>query len=353
MRRVLLILMVIQASLMFGAQFEKVSEAKENPMHMGLYDLDDIQKLDDNGKVGALVIVNCGLEDVFFQSLYGKIYQTGRSGQYRIVLRERTQYFVIQKEGFANHKYMFPTPLKSGTVYEMTVDEKNKEADTITLVISSNQDNASVYVKEELVGQTENRFFTIDLPLGNNDIELRKSGYKSKKITHNLSPENNKVELNLEVALPTPVTITTEPAGAIVYIDNVLFGTSPKSSFFAEGSYPIRIEKESYATIDEEISISDPETKKNYKLKDIRATLTIKTNPQATVTLNGTSYKGGIKDLKLNPQTINVKVEQEFCETINERFNLERNEVKVVDMFPQDVRATLTIKTNPQATVTL
>ncbi|MBI9030660.1 hypothetical protein JEZ13_01465, partial [bacterium] len=47
MRRVLLILMVMQVSLMFGAQFEIVSELKENPMHMGLFDLDDIHKLDD------------------------------------------------------------------------------------------------------------------------------------------------------------------------------------------------------------------------------------------------------------------------------------------------------------------
>ena len=40
--------MVIQVSVIFGAQFEIVSEAKENPMHIGLYDLDDIHKLDDN-----------------------------------------------------------------------------------------------------------------------------------------------------------------------------------------------------------------------------------------------------------------------------------------------------------------
>ncbi len=351
MRKIMLILMVIQVSLVFGAQFEIVSEAKENLMHMGLHGLDAIHKIDDNGKLGALVLVNCGLDDVFFQNLYGKIYQSNTRGQYKVVLRERTQYFVISKEGFANHKYTFPSPLKSGTVYEMTIDEKNKQADTITLVITSNQDDASVYIKDNLVGKTENKLFTIELPLGVNEIELRKTGYKSKQITHNLSPENNKAEINLGVALPTAVTITTEPEGAIVYIDDVLFGTSPKSSFFHEGTYPIKIDKENYAIITEEITIGESETKKHYKLKDIRASLTIKTNPKSIVSLNGKEYRGGIKDLKLNPQTLEIKVEEDFCEPINERITLAENEIKVLDLFPENISGKITVNTNKQAIV--
>nr|MBI9032650.1 SUMF1/EgtB/PvdO family nonheme iron enzyme [bacterium] len=334
-----------------GAQFEIVSELKENPMHMGLFDLDDIHKLDDNGKVGALVIVNCGLEDVFFQSIYGKIYQTGSSGQYRVVLKERTQYFVIQKQGYGNYKYPFPTPLKSGTVYEMAIDEKSKQPDVITFVITSNEDNASVYANGELLGKTENRVFTADLPIGNNEIEVIKSGYKSKVINHNLSPENNKVVIDLVPSLPTAVTITTEPKGATIYIDNVLFGTSPKSSFFNEGTYPIRIEKESFAIINENITITDPETKKHYELNDIRATLTINSNPEAIITMNGTIYQGEIKELKLLPQMLNIRVEQDFCETINETYNLEAMENKVFSLYPKNLSGTLTVNTHSKAEV--
>ncbi len=353
MHKILLILLLLQVSLIFGAQFDIVSEIEEDPLHMGLMQMADNDKLDNNGELGALLIVNCGIQDLFFKNMVSKISQIDKSGAYWVVMKQRAQYFVLSKEGFANYRYDFPTPLVSGAVYKMTIDELNKQAATVTLVITSNQDKASVYVKGELIGKTENKLLTIDLPLGNNEIEVRKSGFKSKSITHNLSPENNKVEINLQAVLPTAVTITTEPEGASVYIDNVLFGTSPKSSFFDEGTYPIKIEKESYATINEEITIKEPETKKHFKLKDIRATLTIKTNPGATVILNGTSYKGGLKDQKLNPQTINIKVEEEFCETISESYTLKENEVKVFDLYPKDIRATITIKTNSEAIVTL
>ncbi len=351
MHKISLILLLLQVSLIFGAQFDIVSEIEEDPLHMGLMQMADNDKLDNNGELGALVIVNCGIQDLFFKNMVSKISQIDKSGAYWVVMKQRAQYFVLSKEGFANYRYDFPTPLVSGAVYKMTIDELNKQAATVTLVITSNQDKASVYVKGELIGKTENKLLTIDLPLGNNEIEVRKSGFKSKSITHNLSPENNKVEINLQAVLPTAVTITTEPEGASVYIDNVLFGTSPKSSFFDEGTYPIKIEKESYATINEEITIKEPETKKHFKLKDIRATLTIKTNPGATVTLNGTNYKGGLKDQKLNPQTINIKVEEEFCETISESYTLKENEVKVFDLYPKDVSAKLTINTSDNATI--
>jgi hypothetical protein len=129
-------------------------------------------------------------------------------------------------------------------------------------MITSNEKNASVYVKGELLGQIENRIFTANLSLGNQEIELRKAGFKSEIVTREITLENNRIEINLEAALPIPVTITTEPEGATVYIDNVLFGKTPKSSFFSAGTYPIRIEKESYGSINEQITVYEPEIKK-------------------------------------------------------------------------------------------
>jgi len=261
--------------MMFGAQFDIVSEIKEVPMHLGLVNLADIDRLDNRGELGALLIVNCGLEDVFFQNTASKISQIDKSGTYWITFQQRAQYILISKQGFANYKYNFPTPLASGTVYTMTIDEKNKLPNEATLVITSNENDASVYVQEKLLGKTANKMFIVDLPLGENQIELRKSGFTTKKAIHNVSADNNQLEINLDPALPTAVTITTEPEGATIYIDNVLFGVSPKSSFFDAGTYPIRIEKVSYETINEEIAITDSETIQNYKMKDIRATLTI------------------------------------------------------------------------------
>ncbi|MDP8211053.1 MAG: SUMF1/EgtB/PvdO family nonheme iron enzyme, partial [Candidatus Stygibacter australis] len=125
----------------------------------------------------------------------------------------------------------------------------------------------------------------------------------------------------------------------------------PLESFYDAGTYAIRIEKENYETINEQITISEPETAKHYKMTDIRATLTVKTHKNATVKFNGDDYKGGIDNLLMLPQTISFKIEQEFCETIEETYTLTKGEEKVFELFPEDISASLTIKTNPEATV--
>ncbi|MDP8210045.1 MAG: formylglycine-generating enzyme family protein, partial [Candidatus Stygibacter australis] len=148
------------------------------------------------------------------------------------------------------------------------------------------------------------------------------------------------------------VKITSDPAGAIVTIDsNMKLGVTPLESFYDAGTYAIRIEKENYETINEQITISEPETTKNYKMTDIRATLTVTTHKNATVTFNGVDYKGGIDKLLMLPQTISFKIEQEFCETIEETYTLKKGEIKVFELFPEDISATLTIKTRANATV--
>lgn len=346
MQRFLTLLLILQVSLMVGAQFEVVSELVEQPNHLGLMQLDDIDRKDDNNELGALIIINCGIPDVYFENTISKISQSYRSGAYWVTLKKRARYFLIKKEGYPNFRYSFPNPLKGGTVYEMTVDEKNKLSETITLVISSNQEDASAYIQGELIGKTENKLLTIDLPLGDNEIELRKSGYKTKVVTHNLTPENNKLEINLEPALPSAVTITTEPEGATVYIDNVLFGSSPKSSFFNAGTYPIKIEKSSYATINESITITEPETTKHYKLKDIRATLTINTSENASIKLNNKIYQS-VKNLKLPASVVEIEVSQPKAETIKQVITLKAEEKKTIDIYPNIQSGSISVVTIP------
>ncbi len=353
MRRLIMVLLLLQFSLLFGAYFEVVSQLVERPTHLGLTRLEDKEKLDDNWEVGALVIINCGIPDVFFENTISKISQSDRSGAYWVVLKKRARYFLIKKEGYSNHRYAFPSPLEGGKVYEMTIDEKNKLPDETTLIITSNQNKAQVYLDGKQIGTTENKVFSGNVTLGPHQIELRKSGFQTKQVSHNITMKDNRLEINLDPAIPAAVTITTEPEGATIYIDNVYFEISSKSGFFYEGTYPLKIEKDGYGTIEENITITEPETKKHYILKDIRATLTIKTNPEASITINSAVYKGGIDKLKLNPQTINVTVEQELCETINETYILKDNENKVIELYPKDISATLTINTSENATIKL
>jgi len=243
MQRFLIVILFLQVSLMAGAQFEVVSDLIERPNHLGLLQLDDREKLDDNQELGALLIINCGIPDVYFENTISKISQSGTHGAYWVVMKKRARYFLIKKEGYSNHRYAFPSPLEGGKVYEMTIDEKNKLPDETTLIITSNQNKAQVYLDGKQIGTTENKVFSGNVTLGPHQIELRKSGFQTKQVSHNITMKDNRLEINLDPAIPAAVTITTEPEGATIYIDNVYFEISSKSGFFYEGTYPLKIEK--------------------------------------------------------------------------------------------------------------
>nr|MBI9032236.1 PEGA domain-containing protein [bacterium] len=277
-----------------GAQFEIVSELKENPMHMGLFDLDDIHKLDDNGKMGALVIVNCGLEDVFFQNIYGKIYQTGSSGQYRIVLRERTQYFVIQKKGFADHKYFFPKPLKSGTVYEMTVDEKgggpkNISLDLNTITFKFNTENVMVSYDNNAPFQARSNYAQYKLPKSEYQFKFAKEGYETLTKTVDISKEDQNLDINLKAGSsdekfspPGLVIIESQPEEAIINLNGLRVGLTPYQGSHFPGEYTITIEKDLFYSETATFTLSSNETLRlpKYELTPKYGLISINSNPQ-------------------------------------------------------------------------
>ena len=351
MKFVIVLILILSFTMLFAAEFEITSKIKENPAHLGLQMLDDQVKYDNNGELCALLIVRCGVKDINFSNTASKVSQIDKQGEYYITMKKGARYIVLKKDGFGSFKEQFGLVMKSGSVYEMSADEKFKQASQIPVVITCNQNGAEVFVDGKSEGKTQNKMLTINIDIGTHKIKVKKDGFGTEEIEKNISIQNNSFNFKLIPSMPATVTINTTPKGATVYIDNLKFGTTPKSSFFESGTYPIRIEKENYETINEQITITEPETNKNYNLTDIRSSLTIKTHKNATVNFNGNNYKGGIDKLVMLPQTINFKIEQEYCKTINENYTLKKGEKKVFELYPEDISATLTIKTHQNATV--
>jgi len=149
----------------------------------------------------------------------------------------------------------------------MSVDERFKQSTYIPVMVNSNEDYATIIVDEEEMGELENKTITLDLAIGTHTIRLEKSGFAPKEITENITTKNNVFKVAIDPAMQAVVEIKTIPDGAEIFIDNIKFGISPKSSFFDSGTYPIRIVKENYDTIETEITIIEPETRKTFELK--------------------------------------------------------------------------------------
>ncbi len=350
MKFVIALILIFSFTLLFAAEFEITSKIKENPAHHGLQMLDDEYKYDNNGDLCALLIVRCGVKDINFSNTASKVAQIDKQGEYYITMKKGARYIVLKKDGFGSYKEQFGLVMKSGSVYEMSADEKFKQVSQIPIMVTTDPSGAEIFIDNVSKGRTSDGKLSCTTKEGKQTIKVEFDGFETIEETANIKIGNQSFDYELVEAMDATISIKSNPSGADVWIKEIKLGKTPVNTFFPAGTYTIKLEKENYETINEQITITDP-TDKTFSLTDIRANLTVKTNKNATITFNGKEYIGGIDKLVLLPQTINFRIEQNLCESITQTYTLKKGEKKVFELYPENIGATLTVKTHKNATV--
>ncbi len=309
---------------------------------------------DADGKWAPALIVKTELKGLGFRNVsrptkHAATYDEGKH-QYTFYLNDNQRVIEITHSDYEALEVRlladFGIEVNAQRVYEM-VFAFDKEVVQVPVVFTCNQSGAEIFVDGNSVGKTKNKMLTINIGSSMRTIRIEKDGFASQEKQEEISMTNNSFNFTLVPAMPAAVTITTKPEGATVYIDGLKFGITPVRSFFDDGTFPIKIEKENYEAKNEQITITEPETKKHYNLVDIRATLTVKTYPNATVKFNGESFKGGVTDYKISPQVLQIIVEMPKAETITRVVTLKHKATETIEIFPEVQTGTIQIMTIP------
>ena len=335
MKFIVALILLFSFTMLFSAEFEITKPIKENPAHLGLQMLDEGVKYDNNGEPCALLIVNCGVEDINFVNTASKVAQIDKQGEYYLTMKKGARYIVMRKTGFGNYKEQFGIKLKSGSVYEMSVDEKFKQVSQIPIMVTTDPSGAEVFIDNLSKGRTSNGKLSCTTKEGKQTIKIEYDGFETIEETADIKVGNQSFDYELVEAMDATISIKTNPTGADVWIKGIKLGKTPVNTFFPEGTYNIKLQKENYETINEQITITDP-TNKTYSLTDIRATLTVKTHKNATVYINNDSgHKGGVTNMKLSPQMVNITVEMPKAETIKKSVLLDKKVNVTKEYYPE------------------
>lgn len=129
---------------------------------------------------------------------------------------------------------------------------------TGTLALESDPSGASVYIDSALAGTTP--FISAAIPAGDHAVTLRRKGYEDYLMTISVPPGGTVKgvytlvpvidEKTVTIGKPDTgtLTIASTPAGASVYIDGALKGTTPyTSTTIAAGDHAILIRMDGYA----------------------------------------------------------------------------------------------------------
>jgi hypothetical protein len=173
------------------------------------------------------------------------------------MIKEVSHTVLLRKEGYEDLKEVIE--VKEGDKISKTYNlaKVNKGNTTVTAVpvsITSNPDGAKVYVDGKYIGDTPISNYKVSL--GNHNIKVTKDGYNDYSGTFSLSSSDTAkaipvVLLKKEETKPQTVntgklSVSSDPTGAKVYVNNEYKGITPITISLNEGKYTIRLSKENY-----------------------------------------------------------------------------------------------------------
>ena len=204
-----------------------------------------------------------------------------------------------------------------------------------SLQISSNPNNAKVFLNNAELGVTP---LSINLDRSNNEIILKKAGYKEKKVKYFVN-DNNKSEINyLLDEDENLISLSSNPPSASVFLDDEYVGITPiKFPNIKKGT--IKIKKYGYR--DKLISPNNQTKTINTTLEKDMAEVQFSSNVPAKVILNGRYI--GSTPLKKDIQKIKHKISYEALghRSIRESFEPLNDKVQIYKNLLTDKQASL------------
>jgi formylglycine-generating enzyme required for sulfatase activity len=305
-----------------------------------------VARRDGNGNYCAALQVISNQDGFTYDSFDGIVGNIeDKPGMDMVFLTSSERVLQVFKTGFKPLKIIlsdYGIVLKPREVWQIEINGENT-ADQLPVMIRFTPPDASLFIDNTIVATSP----THNLSIGQHSIRLTKNGFQSIEKTINVDDKNVFFEYKLFKQADAALQIETIPEGATIYLDGIKLGESPIAAFYKPGNYPIKIVKEGYVNIENQmLEVKTPQTSKSYTLEENVGYLTVNTNPMASVYFNNekvTNYK----DAKLAPQLVKIKVVMPKAETLEQQIVLKRNDKQVIDMYPDVQTGSLQIAVTP------
>jgi len=304
-------------------------------------------RMDVNDEAAALILVRTAETGVGFTSNTGIVGETNwKSGDYWVYVSQGARSLKIFKQGIKTIEYTFETIPQSKETYllELEVIRPEPKMKILPVTIITTPENAKLIIDGK---QVDNAAKTHKLTEGKHSLLITMPGYEQKQQEISVNDNNVFFTFKLNEVQNAALMIESNPAEATIYLDGINLGTTPFSVFYPPGTYPIRVVKQGYISIeDQELTVVSPETRKSYTLEENAGWLTINTFKTAKVSINETEY-ASTQNLKFPPQLLNIKVSMPKAETLEKQVILKRNERLSIDLYPDIATASLEVAVTP------
>ncbi|AFL95915.1 hypothetical protein containing PEGA domain [Thermococcus cleftensis] len=232
---------------------------------------------------------------------------------------------VIMKEGY--RPYNTTVVLETGeyrTIYASLDKIVGK------LRVESTPSNAKVYLDGDYIGRTP---LTQELSPGTYRIKLLLDGYFEYSTTVTVRDNETKVISAALKPKPGTLGVTSEPAGAKVYVNGTYIGTTPVQGYsLSPGIYRVKVTMTDYQAYEKVITVEPgQEYRISARLTPSWGVLKVNSNPSgAEVYINGDAAGKTPLELKLDPGTYTVRLSIEGYEDYEDSIEVRAGETAEV-----------------------
>ncbi|MCW8805154.1 MAG: PEGA domain-containing protein [Ignavibacteriaceae bacterium] len=181
-------------------------------------------------------------------------------------------------------------------IYSLFLSPGRSVTEKAFLSISTDPGNAEIVINDESLGYTPIEDFIVQNE-GEFKLQIKKTGYANFDTLFTLEfGDSKKFDIKLIQTGTEKLTITTNPSGAMIYLDSINIGTSPIENYFINpGKIQLRVEKIGFTSLDTLINIE----------KNATNSLSFVLNKKAM------GETGGIK-IASNPSAASLWINNEF-----------------------------------------
>lgn len=341
-KSVIITLILLLAQQLFAQDLSKLS-IKGTPQKLSS---EMVAVRDNDGNYCAGIQFISDMDGYSYDSYNGVVRMDDNPGKDMVYVQATERVVEVHKSGYKPLKIILSEvgiQLNEKAVWQVTITGNKKTSNTLPVTFMVEPSDARLTVDGKSIENTK----PVKLSIGEHQFRAVRENYQTLNKTVNVNEQQVLFQYELEEIQDAGVIITSEPAGAEVSLDGVTLGTTLVSTFYPAGRYPIKLQKKGYITIEDVyLEVKPPQTSKNYTLEENVGYLTITTNPNATVTLNGQRVQPNQR-VKLNPSVVNVKVTMPKAETLEESVVIKRNDDKTIELMPDIQTGTIQVAPTP------
>ena len=275
---------------------------------------------DQNGEKCALIKVVTDQQGFVWEGgMLGIPKVEKKTGEYWVYVPHGAEKITIKHDELGVLRdYVYPEAIKEATVYEMvlttgdvkTVVEEKKIA-TQWLIIQSEPEEANVFIGGKLAGSTP---FQRKYEEGEYTYRIEKKRYHNKAGKLTLEDEKKRLEVTLKPQFGN-IKVTSAPKdGMLIYLDDENTGEKTPATFreISSGEHTVSLESRWYQPKTKQVTVEDEQTTAvNFELERAFANITVKTQPQADIFIDGEQKGNGNWQGRLMEGIYTIKAEKD------------------------------------------